>query len=177
VRIGRLVVRLGLGRAMRTDFLQLRYGRGGVIEPFLARLYLEQNPRSVYWISPWITHLEFSTGNTKRLLGRLRQTGARLIVITREPEAVSEHEQFMFDAQAIAQASIYYIPNLHAKFYIAETLQGRYALLGSANMYQWSKDSYEIGIVIEARGDGEVLVNRLEELTIDLRSSFSRHKH
>ena len=164
-------------KVTRADFLQLRFGRGVVIEPFLARLYLERNPRSVYWISPWITHLEFSTGDTKRLLNRLKYRGARLVLITREPEPGTPHERFIMDAKKFPQVAIHYIPNLHAKFYIAETLEGRYALLGSANMYQWSRDSYEIGVVIEARGNGEELVDRLEELVIDLRSTHNRNRN
>ena len=36
-------------------------------------------------------------------------------------------------------------------------------------MYEWSNRSYELGIVIEARGEGEVLVDKLEQLAIELR--------
>ena len=61
------------------------------------------------------------------------------------------------------------MPTLHAKFYVAATRDQRYALLGSANMYEWSNRTYELGIIIEARGDGEVLVDKLEQLAIELR--------
>ena len=36
-------------------------------------------------------------------------------------------------------------------------------------MYEWSSRTYELGIVIDARGDGEVLVDKLEQLAIELR--------
>ena len=45
----------------------------------------------------------------------------------------------------------------------------RYALLGSANMYQWSGQTFEVGVVIEAKGEGEILVDALEQLAIELR--------
>ena len=153
----------------RADFLQLRYGAGRVIEPFLARLFGERNPRTVYWVSPWLTHLNFKTATTKRLLQKLRMQGVNLVVITREPEPGSPHEEFVRDAKELPTASIIYMPMLHAKFYVAVTNERRYALLGSANMYEWSNRSYELGIVIEARGEGEVLVDKLEQLAIDLR--------
>jgi len=153
----------------RFDFIQLRYGSGKVIEPFLTRLFGEKNPQRVYWVSPWITHMNFQTANTKKLLDKLRDNRVNLVVITRPPDPGSAHEEFIRDVKDLPTASIFYMPILHAKFYIAATREGRYALLGSANMYQWSSRSYELGIVIEARGDGEFLVDKLEELAIDLR--------
>lgn len=153
----------------RTDFLQLRYGTGQVIEPFLTRLFGEKNPKKVYWISPWLTHVNFRTATTKQLLQKLRQGRVHLVVITREPEQGSAHEEFIRDVQKLPNAFISYMPTLHAKFYVAATSERRYALLGSANMYEWSNRSYELGIVIEARGEGEVLVDKLEELAIELR--------
>ena len=153
----------------RTDFLQLRYGAGKVIEPFLRRLFGERHPKTVYWVSPWFTHMDFRTSNTKKLLQKLQVQGANLVVITRKPEPGSLHEEFVQDANELPSASIFYMPMLHAKFYVAATTERRYALLGSANMYEWSNRSYELGIVIEARGEGEVLVDKLEQLAIELR--------
>ena len=154
---------------IRTSFLQLRYGSGAVIEPFLTRLFGERSPKAVYWVSPWITHLDFATGSTIRLLRRLRMNHVRLVVITRRPEPGTPHDTFVRDAMELPTASIYYMPVLHAKFYIAVTSERRYALLGSANMYEWSSRSFELGVVIESRGDGELLVDTLEQLAIDLR--------
>ena len=153
----------------RADFLQLRYGAGRVIEPFLMRLFGERSPKTVYWVSPWVTHLDFRTANTKKLLQKLRMQGVNLILITREPEPGGLHDEFVRDAKELPTASIFYMPMLHAKFYVVTTNERRYALLGSANMYEWSNRSYELGIVIEARGEGEVLVDKLEQLAIELR--------
>ena len=154
---------------MRSDFLQLRYGAGKVVEPFLIRLFGEKNPKRIFWVSPWLTHLNFRTATTKNLLQKIRHHKVILIVITREPEPGSAHEEIVKDIQELPSSSVFYMPTLHAKFYIAETKERRYALLGSANMYEWSSRSYELGIVIEARGEGEVLVDELEQLAIDLR--------
>ena len=152
-----------------TGFIRLQYGAGKVIEPFLFRLFGEKNPKMIYWVSPWITHLDFRIANTKKLLQKIQFHRAGLIIVTRIPEAGSPHEAFIRDVKEMLTASIFYMPTLHAKFYIVTTQERRYALLGSANMYKWSKRSYELGIVIEARGQGEVLVDDLERLAIDLR--------
>lgn len=157
----------------RNDFLQLRYGPGKVIEPFLMRLFAERNPKIVYWVSPWLTHMTFRTATTKKLLQKLQRQKVRVILITREPEKGSPHEEFIRDVKELPTASIHYMPMLHAKFYVAVTNERRYALLGSANMYEWSSRSYELGIVIESRGEGEVLIDKLEELAIELRITKS----
>ena len=153
----------------RTEFLQLRYGAGKVIEPFLVRLFGERNPKTVYWVSPWFTHLNFRTATTNKLLDKLRLHQVNLVLITREPKPGSLHEAFVRDAKQLPTASIFFMPMLHAKFYVVATSERRYALIGSANMYEWSSRSYELGVVIEARGEGEVLVDKLEHLAIDLR--------
>jgi len=161
------------GHMQRADFLQIRFGPGRVIEPFLMRLFGEKNLKSVIWVSPWLTHLNFRTATTQKLLKKLQMQEALLTLITREPELGSPHEQFVGDAKGLPRASIFYMPMLHAKFYVAITRERRYALLGSANMYEWSSHSYDLGVIIEARGDGEVVVDKLEELAIDLR--MTRH--
>ena len=154
---------------LRTDFLQLRYGAGNVIQPFLVRLFGERNPKTVYWVSPWLTHMSFPTATTKQLLQKLRHHQVNLVVVTREPEPGSDHDQFVQDVKNLPTASIFYMPMLHAKFYVAVTRERRYALLGSANMYEWSNRSYELGIIIEDRGEGEALLDTLEHLAIELR--------
>ena len=152
-----------------TSFLRLLYGSGKVIEPFLARLYGESHPKIVYWISPWLTHVTFPSGSTRRLLRKLQAKRTHLIVITREPESGSRHEEFIRDVSELGSASIFFMPMLHAKFYITATNERRYALLGSANMYEWKNRAYEVGVVIDAKGDGEVLVDKLEQLALELR--------
>lgn len=157
----------------RVSFLTLRYGPGQIIEPFLARLFGERNLKSVIWVSPWLTHLDFRTATTQRLLKKLQMQGVNLTLITREPEPGSPHAAFVEEAKALPRAAVYYMPTLHAKFYVGTTMERRYALLGSANMYEWSDRSYDVGILIEARGEGEVLVDKLEGLAIELR--VTRH--
>ena len=71
----------------RTDFLQLRYGPGQVIEPFLIRLYGERSPKAIYWVSPWMTHLDFQRATTRHLLRKLATTPTNLVVITRQPRS------------------------------------------------------------------------------------------
>lgn len=154
---------------VKTDFIQLRYGVGQVVEPFLLRLFGEDNPKAVYWVSPWMTHLDFRRATTRTLLRKFSGTSMNLILITREPDPGSPHEEFVRDAKNVASATVFYMPTLHAKFYVAATPDRRYALLGSANMYQWSAQTFDLGVVIEAKGEGEVLVDALEQLAIELR--------
>lgn len=161
----------------RTDFLQLTAGRGNVLEPFLNRIYGERDVSRVVFVSPWMSHVTFHTGGTSQLL---RQFGAQrtwLTVITRTPEKDGEeHKRFVRDVLTLRQAEVFLLDDLHAKFYWCQTSTRAYALLGSANLYRWTASSFEIGVTIDARGDGEILLASLRDLSMELRqTSSARH--
>src|SRR5437870_3852237 len=98
--------------------ISLRYGKGAVLEPFLNRVYGAQSVRQLVLVSPWITHLEFLMADSRKLLQRLAATHTRLTIVTREPELLSEHLAFIGDAAGLAEAEIFFVPDLHAKYYV-----------------------------------------------------------
>lgn len=156
----------------RTDFLQLVAGRGNVLEPFLNRVYGEREVKRVVFVSPWLSHLTFRSGGTEQLLRQLAAQRAWLTVITRTPEKDGEeHRKFVQDVLLLRAAEVFLLDDLHAKFYWCQTPQRAFALLGSANLYRWTANSYEIGITIDARGDGEVLLASLRDLAMELRQA------
>jgi hypothetical protein len=161
----------------RTDFLHLVAGRGNVLEPFLNRVYGEPEVRRVVFVSPWLSHLTFRTGGTEQLLRQLAAQRAWLTVITRTPQKDGEeHRQFVHDVLALRSAEVFLLDDLHAKFYWCQTSKRAYALLGSANMYRWTANTYEIGVTIDARGEGEILLSSLRDLAMELRQARSaRH--
>jgi hypothetical protein len=97
----------------------------------------------------------------------LRQLGAQgtwLTVITRTPD------------KELRDAEVFLLDDLHAKFYWCQTPRRAYALLGSANLYRWTANTYEVGVTIDARGDGEVLLSSLRDLAMELRQArTARH--
>ena len=149
--------------------ISLYWGRGRVLEPFLNRIYLESDVRRLIWVTPWMTHLDFTTGDTHNLIRKLKIMNTSLTVITREPEPGSEHETFTNDLLKMKFSKVYYLNNLHAKFYVCLTAARSYGMLGSANLYRWTKKSFEIGIVIEGKGEGEDFISTLNDLCLDIR--------
>src|SRR5437016_922358 len=129
--------------------ISLRYGKGAVLEPFLNRVYGAQSVRQVVLVSPWITHLEFLVADSRKLLQRLAATHTRLTIVTREPE-MSEHQAFIWDAAGLTEAEIFFVPDLHAKYYVCHTTSRSFAVIGSPNMYRWTRQSFEIGVAIDS---------------------------
>lgn len=158
---------------MRADFLQLRYGRGQVIEPFLVRTYGEPQIRHLILVSPWMTHLRFRTGTTADLVKRVEREDIWITLITRPPDGGDEHLKFLEDFRTLMSAEIFYMTDLHAKYFICTTAKKTYALVGSANLYRWSSTTFDLGVIIEARGAGEEIISSLRELTMDLRNGPS----
>jgi hypothetical protein len=154
--------------------ISLRYGRGMVLEPFLNRVYGALSVRQVILVSPWITHLEFLVADSRKLLQRLAAGHTRLTIVTREPEEASEHKVFIADAAGHTQAEIFFVPDLHAKYYVCHTTSRSFAVIGSPNMYRWTRQSFEIGVAIDSSGPAEALLNELEAVTYELKISPNR---
>jgi len=154
--------------------VSLYYGKGSVIEPFIDRIFLTSGITDIVWVSPWVTHMNFRRGSTKQLLDQIRVNGTRLTLVTRKPESgysKDEHQGFVEDCCRIDSCEIFFLANLHAKYYICHALRRSFALIGSPNLYRWSVNAFELGVVIEGRGEGEVLVRGLDDITMELRSS------
>ena len=150
--------------------VRLVSGRGKVLEPFFSRVNLQPDIRELVWVSPWLSHFRFKTGSTQGLIQKLSVLAPRLTIITRSPEPGSEHEEFLRGLLPVESAEIYFLERLHAKFYICTTRNRAFAMIGSSNLYRWTKGSFEVGVMIEARGDGEILISDLEGLALELRT-------
>ncbi len=152
--------------------LSLRFGCGVVLEPFLNRVFGAKGVRHVTLVSPFLSHLPFATGTTAKLLDRLAIQRTRLILVTREPDQTQlEHKQFLNDVAQMHSSQIYFLDSLHAKFYICETVDRSFAVIGSPNLYRWTRASHEIGVAIEGRGSAEALVDDLIDVALTVRTS------
>lgn len=159
--------------SLNSSPFRLRYGRGRVLEPFLNRVGGERRVQQIIWVSPWMTHLAYQTGTTNTLLRRIDADGSQVTIVTRTPDD-GPHRQFIQDVCRLRNAEVFYLDDLHAKYYVCHTPHGSYAVVGSPNLYRWTAKSYEVGVTIEARGQGESLISQLETITFDLKTTRTR---
>jgi phosphatidylserine/phosphatidylglycerophosphate/cardiolipin synthase-like enzyme len=80
------------------------------------------------------------------------------------------HVQAVEHVAMLARARVYLHPTLHAKFFIGESRQGAYAVVGSANLTQKGGTSREVGIAISGRSWGQELISELVLLGQSLRT-------
>ena len=152
---------------------RLRHGRGRVLEPFLTRVGGERRIQQVIWVSPWMTHLKYQAGTTNALLRRIDSEGSQVTIVTRTPDD-DPHRQFVQDICSLRNAEVFFLDDLHAKYYVCHTPRTSYAVVGSPNLYKWTARSYEIGVAIEARGHGEDFISQLDTITYDLKTTRTR---
>lgn len=152
---------------------RLLYGRGRVMERFMTRLCGERAVQQLVWVSPWMTHFPFLTGDTHALLRDMDGLGAQLTVITRPPDD-GPHRQFVGDICEIRNAEVFYLADLHAKYYLCHTPRTSYAMVTSSNFYKWTARTFELGVSIEARGHGSDLIAQLDTVTIELKTAQTR---
>jgi len=154
------------------ELIRLRYGRGVVLEPFLNRVYGASNVRHLVCVSPWMTHLSFLTGDTRKLIYKLGSHRTHVTIITRKPES-EEHTIFISDATVMEFCEVFFVPDLHAKYYVCHTNDRSFAVVGSPNLYRWTAQSFEVGVIIESKGEGETIIVELDNVTYHLKTAFN----
>jgi len=95
-----------------------------------------------------------------QLLKRLRDDDATAYVVSRPPEE-AWHADALREIASTGKANIALVPELHTKLFCAETDQGAFALLGSANLTKLSLTNREIGVLLRASGAGASIVKSL----------------
>ena len=149
---------------------RLRHGRGRVLEPFLTRVARERTIQQVIWVSPWMTHLSYPTGNTPKLLRHIDAQGSQVTIVTRAPDD-APHRRFVRDVCGLRNAEVFFLADLHAKYYVCHTPRTSFAVVGSSNLYKWTANTYEVGVAIEARGHGETFISALDTITFELKTA------
>jgi phosphatidylserine/phosphatidylglycerophosphate/cardiolipin synthase-like enzyme len=131
--------------------------------------------RKVWLISPWL-----STGPTKddpirALIDSLKSRSCTVTVLTRQPTEVW-HRDALALLRADLRATIFFCPHLHAKLYLLDCDDFRFAVLGSANLTSRAHTT-NLELAMEFRStshthgdDVTQLINDLFRFAIDLSS-------
>jgi phosphatidylserine/phosphatidylglycerophosphate/cardiolipin synthase-like enzyme len=152
----------------------LRLTTRRVVASFLNTLARSHKWQRVYLISPWISSFGEEGGMTfSQFLRRLKHDDATAYVVTRPPEQ-EWHRSAVESIAQTGQANIVLVPSLHTKLYCADTAQGSFALLGSANLTAKSLTNREIGVLISSAGAGKPLVRNLFHEAAELYRSQDR---
>ena len=152
----------------------LRVGTSRVITLFAEALARSHGWKRIFVVSPWISDFGSDAGiSFDQLAKRVRDDNATVYVVSRPP--VEEwHRSALDRLGATGQASIALVRDLHTKLYCAETAQGAFALVGSANLTQRSLANREIGVLLRASGAGRPIVRQLTQEASDIYRSTGR---
>ena len=147
-----------------------------VIAAFLERLTKARGWRTIYIVSPWISPFDIpGVINYAQFLKRVHDEDCTLYVVTRPPKE-PWHQVALDGLRDSGCANIVLAEPIHTKLYWAQTDQGRFALLGSANLTQRSLDQNEIGLLLTDHGESAEIISRLKYEAAELyRSSPTRH--
>lgn len=119
-------------------------------------------------ISPWISEIEHTSSLTsEQIRRRLKDDDTTAYIVTRPPVEDWHHDAIQRLGKT-GRANIVTVPGLHIKLYTAITQNDSFALLGSANFTQQSLLNREIGLLIDAFGEGRRLVSELNREAADI---------
>jgi len=119
--------------------------------------------RSLILVSPWIDPMSDQHCRLERLAIKIQKRNIRTYVFTREPEEKwhSEAVRILCECPTV---EMNFNHLLHAKFFVCECLPYSFALLATSNLTTPGLLGYEVGLLIEGRGGGEPIVDRLRDL-------------
>lgn len=152
----------------------LRIATRRVVGIFLDALGRSHGWHRLYVISPWISAFGESGGITfTQLLKRLKDDDATAYVVSRPPVEPWHASALKLLAET-GKANIALVPSLHTKLYVADTDQGSFAMIGSANFTEQSLSNREIGVLLRASGAGKDLVRKLAYEAAEIYRSTDR---
>lgn len=131
---------------------------------FFERLFAAKDVHGLVIISPWISFLQ------REELGYSLEDIASFInlnqiptyIITRAPEVEFVNRKAIDIFCSCPSVNLYYNNSLHAKVYVCRCEPFGFALLSSANLSMASSKIVEIGLMIEGKGYGQMVIEELE---------------
>jgi len=145
-----------------------------VVASFLDALARSHGWQRLFIVSPWISDFTAEGGIAfSQLLKRLSDDDATAYVVSRPP-IEGWHRSALDRIAATGKANIALVPSLHTKLYCADTDQGAFALVASANFTEQSLANREIGVLIRSSGAGRQIVRKLMNEASDIYRSSDR---
>lgn len=141
----------------------------------------ERSLLRAFIISPWIVVREKRDFPPfARLITSVRESGARLTVLTRTPDRASHVEAVSLISQ-LPRAEILYLDALHAKLYLLECNGFRIAMVGSPNFTpEGDQEHRELAVEIRSGKESNpasTLVRDLFSFAVELMSDEAARIH
>lgn len=113
-------------------------------------------------VSPWIQTLEGEQLTLKDIIWYIEKRQIQTTIVMRSPKK----ESLNIDAARLFMncplITLYYNNDVHAKIYVCKCQPFGFALLSSANLSGRATRAYEVGLLIEGRGEGRAIIEQLE---------------
>ncbi|MFX0194899.1 MAG: hypothetical protein ACFFCW_02160 [Candidatus Hodarchaeota archaeon] len=133
---------------------------------FFERLFAAHNIHSLVIMSPWIGFLqreEFGY-SVEDIAEFINSNHIPTHIITRSPEVEATNREATDILTSCPSVNLYYNSSLHAKLYVCRCEPFGFALISSANLSMASSKMVEIGLMIDGKGYGQIVVEELENV-------------
>jgi len=136
---------------------------------FFDRFLLAQGVRTLVIVSPWIDSLGEMAEQFKAMLTKVEQEKIDATVIVRHPRKEPANYPAVTQLSGLPSVRLYFNNELHAKVYACYCSPYGFAYVGSANLTGRATVAFEVGVMVEGRGDGARVVDELARVgTVDL---------
>jgi hypothetical protein len=133
---------------------------------FFKRLFGAQAVRSLVLVSPWIgvferEHFGYSLED---IAGLIVACHIPTYVVMRAPEVAPTNDSAAVILSRCPSVNLFFNNDLHAKVYVCRCDPFGFALLSSANLSSSAANTVEIGLMIDGKGYGQLVIEELENV-------------
>lgn len=131
---------------------------------FFDRFLLSEGVSSLVVVTPWISGAGPMEDHLVATIEKIRRGKIRTTVIVRHPRKEPMNYQALLALAKLPTVEIHFNNELHAKVYVCRCDPYGFGYVGSANLTGKATTAYEVGLLIEGKGEGERIVDELERL-------------
>lgn len=141
----------------------------------LLQLPDSARPLELTVVAPWITPWDAPLSSFGALVRYVRSRRVRTVLLTRPP-VMPQHRYCIEQLASVDNVDVYFLDDLHAKFFVCDIAPAPFALVASANSTSRSLSNHEVGIFMRGNGEAEGIVRDLQALSVDLRVAGKRQR-
>jgi hypothetical protein len=136
---------------------------------FFDRFLSAEAVTSLVLVSPWIAGAGEHRGQLELVARKIEHERIPTWLLTRHPSREPVNLSALQIVSTLATVRTYFNNELHAKVYVCRCAPFGFAYVGSANLTGRAMTAYEVGVMVDGKGEGERIVEELERIgTVDL---------
>jgi len=136
---------------------------------FFDRFVEAHEVTTLVLVSPWVAGTGEHRSQLEVVARKIERDSIATWLLTRHPDREPVNRPALELLSSLPTVKTFFNNELHAKVYVCRCDPFGFAYVGSANLTGRAMTAYEVGVMVDGKGEGERIVEELERVgTVDL---------